>query len=933
MNYCRRGFCLLLCLMLLSGTFQCAWAENMQEGLAFEQLFYYGSVGSTLTLTAIDPRASGLTSADYNIVSDNPKIVKVLSTTVSFSGKAIIQCSIECARPGKALLDLSVSDGRSTPCIVEIGGKTSASAEPDQSQLDWFLYSLEAETDRLQLEQPSPSQLCISLLDQTPFNQAMFIYDTMNNVSDFLGNIGNIGDTVLERRDMYLTVLLELLRANEASDFSAGEYFDNSGELNDFVDSLTETYRNKTLSNADKQALRGDVDKWFRDNHPLAAASADVTDAVSYAFSTFESVDKCVEYCMNVASLYENGQSVRNAVEQMYQKSLQIGEYDLQSALKECLDILDGNLKSAVLAETAKTMGLSAGKMVIGALWWDSMLAALTELRPEIAVWQAVFYGDKYIVNQLVKVDELRSLSLQMRATNDLRNVADAALQDLVSAYKNDRSPVLAQEILKLLDLSYKLRIQDCQIANAFFNAVNEDIAHRFRFLISGEDRTLRTEIQRWEDEYEESRQKLLKWHGYITPAERRTAVPLTKSSAAPYSSTIKKILDDLRQGQDEAYGLLIDMDWDSVPELLVLTVKDINSSYQRFSYSIYDNVNGSVIPLAENCYISGEIGHIGIGEYEGNDIFFDHQWGTGAATQYEYFYLYDTNTLELVTKLEMRPVFTYSARYDKDIAGYSWFWNDDEISKSEYDKEISSIDTLAELVYHPRANRFIGEQLTNDLVSSDESSMAGVEPAGNGQIVYDAINETAEAGKNTISFHIPAISINKPGILQLNQEILDDLKNLMERSIEAFGHYPAPSEGIEYQYAQHGDILSLVIHIARGADYGGDAYQVYNVNVKTGNPLSPLEMFSEAGFAGQDAWERVCASVESAWWEYWGQKAADAKGELDSYNKQALEKTISGENLTSIQPFFDENGVFCAAVILRTPVGSGKLSKLIELK
>lgn len=187
---------------------------------------------------------------------------------------------------------------------------------------------------------------------------------------------------------------------------------------------------------------------------------------------------------------------------------------------------------------------------------------------------------------------------------------------------------------------------------------------------------------------------------------------------------------------------------------------------------------------------------------------------------------------------------------------------------------------------------------------------------------VYTEYNHTTGeySEKTTVcEYHIPQINIPGEGIQQINQELYTDLVAKTKQSIESMEQYgTAEVYGISYKWMANGDIVSVVLHIRYGAEYGGSRYMVHNVSISGGRTISDEELFAAVGITKEEYLIKARGVIKKEFWAI----ASGFDGQIreSEYAYQMEELTLSQESIDRAMPYLNEKGQLCI-IACRYPI------------
>ena len=112
-----------------------------------------------------------------------------------------------------------------------------------------------------------------------------------------------------------------------------------------------------------------------------------------------------------------------------------------------------------------------------------------------------------------------------------------------------------------------------------------------------------------------------------------------------------------------------------------------------------------------------------------------------------------------------------------------------------------------------------------------------------------DALVHAIVAGKN---YRFPVINLDFPEAARINAEVWAVYEEQMHRLEQSW----TPDDRDDFYHAVHGDVISLIF--CRASDYGVVEYQIYHMNVKTGQPVTNKALLKQAGIKEKELTESL---------------------------------------------------------------------------
>lgn len=176
--------------------------------------------------------------------------------------------------------------------------------------------------------------------------------------------------------------------------------------------------------------------------------------------------------------------------------------------------------------------------------------------------------------------------------------------------------------------------------------------------------------------------------------------------------------------------------------------------------------------------------------------------------------------------------------------------------------------------------------------------------------LVTDAYSEEFGGRK----FNIPQINLSGDAVANINAEIWATLYDGIVVDVSEWWnqeHYEG-SESITYNWYLNNDILSLVIE-SHPVDWAWTDYYVYNIDITTGKELSSEALFEDYGISVTEYKGLAEQVLGSKFWSAWDRTNENFQNNnFISWFNEALQKTISQENIDQTFPYINDKGELC---------------------
>lgn len=445
--------------------------------------------GELAYLNAYLSDGEGISSDDFVWTTSDDSVVSISDSFALIWDTASAIATVQGLKDGEADITLTIPDGRSITCHVTVLSPVpTVQFDEDVYRAEWFLTHSQSSGFRNEITMETPSQMYVRLLKGTSLEFALGIYDGLNIVFDVLGDITSVFDKIVERKDIYSAILFNALESSVDCDIldkrmtkaikdgKSFASFITSGMKTAWNIDINSAYDLKKMTDAQKETLIDLSSDYFKKLHPIAATTKEVTGALSAALELYDNITDFYNYINNRILLNSVGDSLKQAVRELYRDSQSCSDLNLRAALRECKEIVDmsvDEMNQSIADLTLVTAGGLTAKYLIDEYVWSPINKSLTALHPGIAILQLVFKGEKMILNQLVNVDGIRSNYMQMNAISTVETLANQTYQRLGASFPQTKNQETARTLLRLVDVIYNLRIEDCDKVLGFIGAMD----------------------------------------------------------------------------------------------------------------------------------------------------------------------------------------------------------------------------------------------------------------------------------------------------------------------------------------------------------------------------------------------------------------------------------------------------------------------------
>ena len=182
-------------------------------------------------------------------------------------------------------------------------------------------------------------------------------------------------------------------------------------------------------------------------------------------------------------------------------------------------------------------------------------------------------------------------------------------------------------------------------------------------------------------------------------------------------------------------------------------------------------------------------------------------------------------------------------------------------------------------------------------------------------ELVTDAYTETYTDEFGTYVWRVPKIMLSGDNVESINDEIWETLfVGAVSQNHEGIqqGDTFVAYDVIDYTWAVNGNILSLVTTINTSTMSWTD-YYVYNMDVTTGSKLSRDTLLNTYGYSLDEYYKLAEQVLGSKFWSGWDRDNENFQNNsFVSWFNDALQKTISKENIDQSFPYINSKGELC---------------------
>ena len=348
---------------------------------------------------------------------------------------------------------------------------------------------------RDELSKETPSSIIVKALQDSGFDEGFELWNGVQTAFDSINDPTKLEGYVLKPRDMYMAIIVNAVEKDSTVDYGEVEKAKVTRSISKYmsaVDSMakaefqmdiisnTDNYRN--LTSEQKEALYAFTMDWFKHETPIWSGAQKLMSTLSNILDLAASVGDCYTYAANCFTFINTTESMKSVLRELYSDSLQNGNSHMQSALSECIDIINSSKEEAILKiidGEISLAGWGASKFLIKEFLWKEVMKEVYSLCPAMAVLMVAFKASTAVSNALFKTDELSSQYLQLQMVLDMERVSDITYSRLYNKFLGDRTTENAETLLSALDMQFALRAEDCVSASKMVSIVNDSMLHK----------------------------------------------------------------------------------------------------------------------------------------------------------------------------------------------------------------------------------------------------------------------------------------------------------------------------------------------------------------------------------------------------------------------------------------------------------------------
>lgn len=404
---------------------------------------------------------------------------------------------------------INVNHDSTDPSDPETGG--SEDEVTDISEFDPTIYranylhnnaQIPAQGVNRSITETSPSEIFVDALQESGAVDMMDVWESFELISEAVDDPTALYDFAAEPKDLYSAVILNALEASVSYDVISSDVENALKDCNSFVSNTQEWMNNiygidiqqannfRNLNTDQRMKLAELTDAWFKENQPDLCSIADVFKKVSTGMNVVGSIEDYFERIVSCAIVANTNEYMKDVLRQVYQDSLSTGNIYLQSALSDCVEIMNSSTEAVIqkiITDEFVAVGTDAAKYLIKEVLWDQVTKTLYATHPAVAVFQTAYKTGKFVSNLLFNTDATTEQYAKMDAIVDVENLVDTTYKKLGDSFESRQDVTSATIYLNALDLIFTLRDNDCVRAYELVDILDSALVNQIAKLFGGE--------------------------------------------------------------------------------------------------------------------------------------------------------------------------------------------------------------------------------------------------------------------------------------------------------------------------------------------------------------------------------------------------------------------------------------------------------------
>lgn len=352
------------------------------------------------------------------------------------------------------------------------------------------------------ITQTTPSETFVEALQESGAVNMMTVWESFELISEAVDDPTALYDFVAEPKDLYSAVILNALEASVSYDVISSDVENALKDCDTFVSTVKDWMNNlygidiqqandfKSLTDNQRMKLAELAEAWFKEKEPDLCSIADVLGKISTGMKVVGSIEDYFERIVSCAIVVNTNEYMKDVMRQVYQDSLSVENIYLQSALADCVKIMDSSTEEVIekiISDEFVVVGTDAAKYLIKELLWDQVTKTLYATHPAVAVFQAAYKTGKFVSNLLFNTDDTIEQYAKMDAIVDIENLVDKTYKKLGTWFANQQDVESAEMYLNGIDLIFALRHNDSLRAYELVDILDNSLVNKIQELFGSD--------------------------------------------------------------------------------------------------------------------------------------------------------------------------------------------------------------------------------------------------------------------------------------------------------------------------------------------------------------------------------------------------------------------------------------------------------------
>lgn len=305
---------------------------------------------------------------------------------------------------------------------------------------------------------PTPCDMYnIAIQGQPTLTGVMKAWRLTTGYVDLVDDPSTVLELAVEKKDMYLALLMAVLeKAGEDNKFFAA--VKDSAEISKTVTTYAEQTWNIELTEAN---LLKDLTKEQKEE--LIAQISTEKEELGYLSKAVEGVEDIATFVKELdeaGRLLGMSEAMKSLVSEMH-LNCPSDNADLLLALGECSKIMDATYEDLVTGKLGVSLG-KKGVEITADIYWKYTKDYFFDMCPGASMLLSCYKIGKTVTNAVFKTDKTIESFYKVMAMADIENLMSVTYEDILAAYRNDRTIDNAQLLIEAMNTYFQMWNTDC---------------------------------------------------------------------------------------------------------------------------------------------------------------------------------------------------------------------------------------------------------------------------------------------------------------------------------------------------------------------------------------------------------------------------------------------------------------------------------------